>query len=52
MKGIRENNLTERQDILTCPVQEKSNGPGSKACLAEIVKSRSWRGIPGPVHNN
>ena len=51
MKGTREHDLTERQDIRTGPVSEKSKGPGSGACWAETVGSRSRKEIFGLIQN-
>ena len=52
MEGTREQDLTERQDICSGPVQENSTCPGREACWAETVGSRSMKEIPGPVQNN
>ena len=52
LRGWREHDFTERQDIWTGPVQEKSSWPGSGTCLAETVRSRSRIRFPGPVKNN
>ena len=41
VKGTREQGFTERQDIWTGPVHEKTNSPEREACLAETVGSRS-----------
>ena len=52
VKGTREHDFTEMQDIQTGPVQEKSNWPGSGTCLTETVRSRSRIRIPGPVKSS
>ena len=51
VKGTREHNFAERQNIWTGPVQEKSNGPGSGSCWAETVGSRSRKEIPSLVQD-
>ena len=48
---VGEHELRYKQDILIGLVQEKINWPGSEACWAETVGSRSRRDIPGPVQN-
>ena len=51
VKGTREHEFTESQDIWTGAVLERSKGPRSGTCLAETVRSRSRIRIPGPVKN-
>ena len=52
MEGTREQDFTEKQDILSGPVQEKSTWPVKEARWAETVGSRSRKEITGPVQNN
>ena len=52
VKGTREHDFIERQDIWTGPVREKSILPESGAYWTETVRSRSSKGIPGTDPNN
>ena len=48
MKETNEHDFTEKQEIWTGPVKEKTNCPGSGACWVETVKNS----LAGPGISN